>query len=103
VLGTPGGTTIPTSVFQVFMNVVHFEKNIQDAVNAPRFHHQWIPDNIYYEEDYQDTLNLNKLKKMGHQLKKRESIGRFDAIHIDSKGKLHTGADRRGNDYGNGF
>ncbi len=103
VLGTPGGTTIPTSVFQVFMNVVHFELNIQDAVNAPRFHHQWIPDVIYYEEDFENTELLTELEKMGHQLKKRETIGRFDAILIDKNGKIYTGADRRGNDFGSGY
>ena len=50
VLSSPGGSTIITSVFQTIMNTINFEMDIQSAVDAPRFHHQWLPDNIYFEE-----------------------------------------------------
>ncbi len=81
VAGSPGGSTIPTSVLQVIMNVIDFGMNIGQAVDAGRFHHQWLPDYISFETDALDTLTINKLKDMGYELRERQSIGRVNAIH----------------------
>lgn len=97
VLGSPGGSTIPTSVFQVIINVIDFGMNIQDAVDAGRFHHQWLPDWISYEKKAVDSISLLNLTKMGHTLKMRSSIGRVNAILVLPNGKKTGGADKRGN------
>lgn len=103
VLGSPGGSTIITSVFQVLMNVIEFDMDIQSAVDAGRFHHQWMPDEIAYEADRFDTIMLKSLENMGHSLKVRNSIGRVDAIRI-LPGRLYQGgADKRGDDTAAGY
>ena len=71
VAGSPGGSTIPTSVFQVIINVIDFGMNIQDAVDAGRFHHQWLPDWISMKKNAIDSITVQKLRKMGHELKTR--------------------------------
>jgi gamma-glutamyltranspeptidase/glutathione hydrolase len=103
VIGSPGGSTIPTSVFQVIVNVIDFGMNIQDAVNAKRFHHQWLPDWISLEEKAIDSITVQKLKKMGHEFKDRTSIGRVNAIMILPNGKIAGGADKRGNNSSCGY
>ena len=55
VVGTPGGTTITTSVFQTLVNILEFDMNTFDAVNKPKFHHQWLPDEIYYRNRFPFT------------------------------------------------
>lgn len=103
VLGSPGGSTIITSVFQVLLNVIEFDMDMQSAVDAGRFHHQWMPDEIAYEKDRFDTIMLKSLEKMGHSLKVRNSIGRVDAIRI-LPGRLYQGgADKRGDDTAVGY
>jgi gamma-glutamyltranspeptidase / glutathione hydrolase len=103
VLGSPGGSTIPTSVFQVVVNVIDFGLSMQDAVDAGRFHHQWLPDNITYEQNCLDSLAIAKLVKMGHEFKPRSSIGRVNAIMKADDGTLKAGADPRGNNSAAGF
>jgi gamma-glutamyltranspeptidase / glutathione hydrolase len=103
VLGSPGGSTIPTSVFQVIVNVIDFKMNIQEAVDAGRFHHQWLPDLISYEINAIDSLTVQKLTDMGHELKTRTSIGRVNAIMIYPDGKKAGGADKRGNNSSCGY
>lgn len=103
VAGSPGGSTIPTSVFQVITNVIDFEMNIQDAVNAGRFHHQWLPDWISYEKNAIDSITGQELMVMGHQLKERSSIGSVNAIMILPDGKIAGGADKRGNNSSCGY
>jgi gamma-glutamyltranspeptidase/glutathione hydrolase len=103
VLGSPGGSTIPTSVFQVIVNVIDFEMNIEDAVNASRFHHQWLPDNTAIERNALDSLTLKKLEGMGHQFVIRSAIGRVNAILISPDGSFHSGADPRGNNVATGY
>ena len=98
VLGSPGGSTIITSVFQTILNVVEHNMNMQEAVNAGRFHHQWLPNVISYEKTAIDSLAIMQLQKMGHEMKIRSSIGRVDAILILPDGKLEGGADPRGDD-----
>jgi gamma-glutamyltranspeptidase/glutathione hydrolase len=96
VVGSPGGSTIPTTVFQVIVNVIDFGMDIQQAVDAGRFHHQWLPDWIIYENGAIDSLTLAALSGMGYELKIRSSIGRTNAIMILDNGKKEGGADIRG-------
>ena len=103
VLGSPGGSTIPTSVFQVIINVIDFRMNIQEAVDAGRFHHQWLPDEIIYEKDGIDSISVLKLKQIGHELTLRKAIGRVNAINVLPDGKKAGGADKRGNNSACGY
>lgn len=103
VAGSPGGSTIPTSVFQVIVNVIDFNMNLQEAVDAGRFHHQWLPDLISYEKNAIDSLTVKKLTLMGHAFKSRSAIGRVNAIMILQDGKKAAGADNRGNNSACGY
>ncbi len=98
VLGTPGGSTIITSVFQTVLNILEFDKNVQAAVNAKRFHHQWLPDEILMEKDAIDSLTKIKLQLKGFKFVQRGTIGRVDAILKNKWGYLEGGADPRGDD-----
>lgn len=97
VVGTPGGTTIPTSVFQTIVNVIDFGMNADDAVNKPKFHHQWLPDEVFIENRFSITTAA-ELKKMGYSLKERGEIGRTELIKILPDGKREAAADSRGDD-----
>ena len=103
VVGTPGGSTIITSVFQTILNVIDFDMTMQEAVAAPRFHHQWLPDMVSYERNGLDSLTVVELEKMGYQLRAGGASGRVDAILILPNGKLEGGADPRGDDTASGF
>ena len=103
VVGSPGGSTIITSVYQTILNVVKHDMGMQMAVNAPRFHHQWKPDTIFTEDYALSKKVTKKLKKMGHTVVERGAIGRVDAILILPDGKLEGGADPRGDDAAVGF
>ena len=103
VVGSPGGSTIATTVFQVIINILDYGMNVQDAVNAGRFHHQWLPDYISYEKKSIDSIALKKLESYGHTLKVRSSIGLVNAIQILPDGKKAGGADRRGYNLASGF
>ncbi|TWR27387.1 gamma-glutamyltransferase [Mucilaginibacter pallidiroseus] len=98
VVGTPGGSTIMTSVFQTVLNVIAFDKSMQAAVAAKRFHHQWLPDVIYTEEGALDSVTAGILTKKGYVLKPRGPIGRVDAILKTKWGYYEGGADPRGDD-----
>ncbi len=98
VVGSPGGSTIITSVFQNIVNVIDKGMGMQQSVDAPRFHHQWLPDQIFYEETRFSAELLGELEKKGHKLKERSSIGRVDAILVLPDGRLEGGADPRGDD-----
>jgi len=102
VVGTPGGTTIPTSVFQTIVNIVDFNMSTNDAVNKPKFHHQWLPDRIDYESGFPERTS-DALKKMGYQLYNRKQIGRTEVIKVQPGGKLEAVADHRGDDSAAGF
>ncbi|MCB0395405.1 MAG: gamma-glutamyltransferase [Flavobacteriales bacterium] len=103
VIGSPGGSTIITSVLQGFLNVAEFKMTMQEAVEAPRFHHQWLPDLLQVEEGRISSQVLHALEARGHRIKDRGPMGRVDAILIMDDGKLEGGADPRGDDTAEGF
>jgi len=104
-LGSPGGSTIITSVLQTLLNVRVFGMSMQGAVNAPRFHHQWLPDEIVFEPHSFDSKLLDSLRGKGYHINEENSriIGKVDAILKLPNGKLEGGADRRGDDSAIGF
>ena len=104
-VGSPGGSQIITSVLQTILNVYEFKMGMQDAVNAPRFHHQWLPDVVTFEPNGFDSLLLNQLQLKGYQIKQENSVilGKVDAILRLPNGKLEGGADYRGDDKAAGF
>jgi gamma-glutamyltranspeptidase / glutathione hydrolase len=99
IAGTPGGTTIPTSVFQTIVNLVEFNMTAEDAVNKPKFHHQWLPDVVYVETGF-DKKVAQKLKDMGYTVSSRSSIGRTELIVLTNgpTRKIVAVADNRGDD-----
>jgi gamma-glutamyltranspeptidase / glutathione hydrolase len=94
VLGTPGGATIPTSVLQVFLNITVWNKSLYDAIAAPRYHEQGLPEDIQYERGKAPRDLLDKLNAMGHGVRERDPIGDFHGIMID-KGTITAVADPR--------
>jgi gamma-glutamyltranspeptidase/glutathione hydrolase len=103
VLGTPGGSTIITSVYQTIMNVLEHDMKMEEAVAAGRFHHQWMPDQIYFEEGALSPSVQDSLRQLGHRLQKRSPIGRVDAILRQPDGSLRGVGDPRGDDWAGGF
>ncbi len=105
VVGTPGGSTIITSVLQNILNVIEYDMGMQESVNQPRFHHQWLPDVIRMEPNGFDEQIKTKLATLGYQILEQNSliIGRVDAILVLPDGRLEGGADKRGDDTAVGF
>lgn len=106
VIGTPGGTTIPTSVLQTIVNLLDFGLSVEDAVNKPKFHHQWQPDVISVENGFPETV-AKSLKDMGYTLTKRGQIGRTEVIKINRKGRkklsFEAVGDIRGDDHAEAY
>jgi len=104
VLGSPGGSTIITSVMQNILNVLEYDMTMQESVSLPRFHHQWLPDDIKFEPSF-DSLVFAPLKKLGYKIDQSNSpvIGKVDAILVLPDGRLEGGADPRGDDKAAGY
>ena len=104
VLGSPGGSRIITSVLQNIINVLEFDMTMQESVSKPRFHHQWMPDDIKFEPSF-DTLVFSSLRQLGYIIDQSTSpvIGKVDAILVLPDGKLEGGADPRGDDTAAGY
>ncbi|MFV8361034.1 gamma-glutamyltransferase [Flavobacterium sp. LS1P3] len=105
VVGSPGGSTIITSVLQTILNVYEYRLSMQEAVNAPRFHHQWLPDLITFEPNTFDIKTFETLKSKGYLINEKTTpvIGKVDAILVLPNKKLEGGADFRGDDKAVGF
>ncbi|MBL7703026.1 MAG: gamma-glutamyltransferase [Ferruginibacter sp.] len=106
VVGTPGGTTIPTSVYQTLVNMLEFNMSAEDAVNKPKFHHQWLPDIVSVEKDFPETVR-EQLKAMGYDVQERGAIGRTEVIQIKNspagKRSIIAVGDKRGDDDARGY
>lgn len=102
VVGTPGGTTITTSVFQTLINVLEFGMSAEDAVNRPKFHHQWLPDEIDVEPDFPEIVRA-QLRQMGYTIRPRGEIGRTELIRILPDGTIEAVGDKRGEDHAAGY
>jgi gamma-glutamyltranspeptidase / glutathione hydrolase len=102
VVGTPGGTTITTSVFQTLVNMLEFDMSPEDAVNKPKFHHQWLPDEIFVEADFPQAVR-QQLQQMGYKVTQRGAIGQTEVIRINANGTIEAIADKRGDDSAAGF
>lgn len=102
VTGTPGGTTITTSVFQTLVDVIDFGLSTEDAVNKPKFHHQWLPDELFVEAGFPTDVQ-EQLKAMGYTLTRRGSIGRTELIRITPDHRIEAVGDNRGDDTAEGY
>ncbi len=97
IVGTPGGTTIPTSVYQSIVNVIDFKLNTNMTVNSPKFHHQWLPETVSFEKNFPETT-IKDLEKLGYKVERVNQLGRTEMILIDDNGNIHAVADGRGDD-----
>ncbi len=97
IVGTPGGTTIPTSVYQSIVNVIDFKLSPGMTVNAPKFHHQWLPESVMVENHFPETT-IQELEKKNYKVERVSQIGRTEMIVIDEKGNAVAVADGRGDD-----
>lgn len=103
-IGSPGGSTIITQVLQTIQNVIDFGMNIYDAIDAPRIHHQWLPDEIYYEPFGISPDTKERLIGKGHKFGTVRSLGRMEGIIIDNKDNLFYGtSDPRANGKASGY
>jgi len=101
-IGTPGGTTIPNQVYEGLVNILDHKMSLKAAIDAPRFHHQWMPDNVSFEVDFPEAT-IEALKAMGYTTAKRGYFGRMDGVIILDNGKRQAAGDKRGDDSVAGF
>jgi len=102
IVGTPGGTTIPTSIFQAITGVIDFGTGPRVAINAPKFHHQWLPETVLVEKTFPKYI-MRELEKKNYEFKIRTDfngfIGRTEIIVVNPEsGEAHAVADHRGDD-----
>ncbi len=102
ITGTPGGTTIPNSVFETLVNIIDFHLSPEEAINAPKFHHQWLPDELELEKGFPEEVR-KKLEAMGYKIKMVSGIGRTELIMALPKGGYKLVADHRGEDDARGY
>lgn len=102
VVGTPGGTTIPTSVYETIINIIDFNMSTSDAVNRPKFHHQWLPDRIDLENGFNNETQA-ALQKMGYKINNRGAYSRTEVIKVLPDGTYEAVADNRGDDGAAGY
>ncbi|MEO6813046.1 MAG: gamma-glutamyltransferase [Ginsengibacter sp.] len=102
IVGTPGGTTIPTSVYQTIVDIIDFHMTASDAVNLPKFHHQWLPDELYVEKGFNEIV-IEELKQMGYKIVMRSDIGRTEVIMVMPDKTIDAVADHRGDDAAVGY
>lgn len=102
VVGTPGGTTITTSVFQTLVDIIDFGLSAEDAVNKPKFHHQWMPDVLFVEAAF-PAYTREQLTAMGYKITQRGTIGRTEVIRIRPDHKIEAVGDDRGDDTALGY
>ncbi len=95
-MGSPGGSTIITTVLQIFLNRVVWGMNIRDAIDAGRFHHQWLPDQVFYEPQALGWETIMELESRGYPMAVRSSLGRAAGIEATPEGDYAGCADRRG-------
>jgi gamma-glutamyltranspeptidase/glutathione hydrolase len=96
-IGSPGGTTIPNQIYEGLVNIIDHNMSLKAAIDAPRFHHQHIPDNINVEADFPEKT-INALKEKGYIVNKRYAFGRMDGIMILPNGNRVAAGDKRGDD-----
>jgi len=96
-IGTPGGTTIPNQVYEGLVGIIDLKMSLKQSIDAPRFHHQWMPDNIMLESDFPQATE-QALKAMGYTTMKRGYFGRMDGVQITTDGKRMAAGDKRGDD-----
>jgi gamma-glutamyltranspeptidase/glutathione hydrolase len=101
-VGTPGGTTITTSVFQTLINILEFDMTTEDAVYKPKFHHQWLPDELFVEPAFPNAVR-EELKKMGYTITQRSAIGRTEVIKVLPDHTIEAVGDIRGDDSAEGY
>ena len=102
VVGTPGGTTITTSVFQTLVNILEFDLSAENANYKPKFHHQWLPDRVNTERGFSLEV-VDSLKKIGYWVDLVDEIGRTEVIRVLPGGKFEAVADHRGDDDAEGL
>ena len=103
VLGAAGGPRIITTTLQSFLNIAVFEMNAQQALAAQRVHHQWLPDNLYFEPYSLSKDTERLLKAKGHNLVQTGGVGRAHIIYVDENGRIQGGYDPRGQGFVSGF
>jgi gamma-glutamyltranspeptidase/glutathione hydrolase len=103
VLGAAGGPMIITATFHNFLNLAVFGMNPQEANSAPRFHHQWMPDKLFYKKYGLSPDTRSKLKQMGHNLEPTDGIGRAHTIFVDEEGRKYGSPDPRGDGAAEGY
>jgi gamma-glutamyltranspeptidase / glutathione hydrolase len=101
--GSPGGSTIITTVLQIVLNALVYDMNVSEAVSAPRIHHQWLPDRLMVEKGGFDAATLDQLRRRGHMIQEGADWGNANAIVLTSDGWLEGAADRRGEGVARGF